>query len=98
MGKLDSYQEGARTLLDNTLVFWATEIGESSQHDLTLMPYVLAGSAGGQIATGRLLDFSQNRRDTHQLLVSIAHALGATDLTSFGDASGAPGPLTGVST
>jgi hypothetical protein len=97
LGKLDSYQEGERTLLDNTLVFWATEIGESTQHDLTLMPYVLAGSAGGKIVTGRSLDFSQNRRDNNQLLVSIAHALGATDLTSFGDASGATGPLPGLS-
>jgi hypothetical protein len=97
LGKLDSYQEGERTLLDNTLVFWATEIGESTQHDLTLMPYVLAGSAGGRIASGRLLDFSQNRRDNNQLLVSIAHALGVTELTSFGDASGATGPLPGLS-
>jgi hypothetical protein len=97
LGKRDSYQEGARTLLDNTLVFWATEIGESTQHDLTLMPYVLAGSAGGQIADGRLIDFSQNRRDNNQLLVSIAHALGATDLMSFGDPSGATGPLPGLS-
>ena len=97
LGKLDSYQEGERTLLDNTLVFWATEIGESTQHDLTLMPYVLAGSAGGRIASGRLLDFSQNRRDNNQLLVSIAHALGASELTSFGDASGATGPLPGLS-
>jgi hypothetical protein len=44
-----------------------------------------------------LLDFSQNRRDNNQLLVSIAHALGATDLTSFGDPSGATGPLPGLS-
>jgi hypothetical protein len=98
LAKLDSYQEGDRTLLDNTLVLWATEIGESTQHDLTLMPYVLAGSAGGAIAAGRLLDFSQNRRDNNQLLVSIAHALGASDLTSFGDASGATGPLPGLAT
>ncbi len=52
LAKLDSYQEGDRTLLDNTLVLWATEIGESTQHDLTMMPYVLAGSAGGKIKTG----------------------------------------------
>jgi hypothetical protein len=95
--KLDSYQEGDRTLLDNTLVLWATEIGESTQHDLTLMPYVLAGSAGGAIKAGRLLDFSQNRRDNNQMLVSMAHALGDTELTSFGDASGATGPLPGLS-
>ena len=96
LGKLDSYQEGDRTLLDNTLVLWATEIGESTQHDLTLMPYVLAGSAGGKINAGRLLDFSNNRRDNNQMLISMAHALGAEDLTSFGDASGATGPLPGL--
>lgn len=96
LGKLDSYQEGDRTLLDNTILLWATEIGESTQHDLTLMPYVLAGSAGGAIAPGRLLDFSQNRRDNNQLLVSLAHALGATELTAFGDPSGKTGPLPGL--
>ena len=96
LGKLDSYQEGDRTLLDNTLVLWATEIGESTQHDLTLMPYVLAGSAGGKINAGRLLDFSNNRRDNNQMLISMAHALGAEDLSSFGDASGATGPLPGL--
>lgn len=96
LGKLDSYREGDRSLLDNTILLWATEIGESTQHDLTLMPYVLAGSAGGAIRAGRFLDFSQNRRDNNQLLVSMAHALGDTDLTTFGDASGATGPLAGL--
>lgn len=93
LAKLDSYKEGERSLLDNTLVFWATEIGESTQHDLMLMPYVLAGSAGGKIRTGRFIDYGNNRKDNNQLLVSIAHAMGAEDLTSFGDSSGATGPL-----
>ena len=93
LDKLDSYQEGERTLLDNTLVLWATEIGESSQHDLMLMPYVLAGSAGGKIRTGRFIDYGTTRHDNNKLLISMAHAMGAEDLTSFGDASGATGPL-----
>ncbi|HYQ46327.1 MAG TPA: DUF1552 domain-containing protein [Polyangiaceae bacterium] len=93
LGKLDSYQEGDRTLLDNTVLLWATEIGESTQHDLTMMPYVLAGSAGGAISSGRYLDFSSARKDNNQLLVSIGRAMGATDLNTFGDASGATGPL-----
>lgn len=91
--KLDSYQEGDGTLLDNTVLLWATEIGESTQHDLGMMPYVLAGSAGGKIRSGRFLDYSQNLRDNNQMLISIAHAMGADDLTSFGDPSGATGPL-----
>jgi hypothetical protein len=96
LAKMNSYTEGDRTLLDNSIVLWATEIGESTQHDLTMMPYVLAGSAGGKIRAGRLLDFSSSRRDNNQMLVSIAHAMGATDLTSFGDPSGATGPLPGL--
>jgi hypothetical protein len=91
--KLDAYKEGGGSLLDNCIVLWATEIGESTQHDLTMMPYVLAGGAGGKIRPGRLLDFGSNRRDNNQLLVSIAHAMGAEDLTAFGDPSGAIGPL-----
>ena len=93
LGKMDAYKEGARTLLDNSVVLWATEIGESTQHDLTMMPYVLAGSAGGKLRAGRLVDYATTRRDNNQMLVSIGQAMGATDLASFGDPSGATGPL-----
>lgn len=93
LDKLDSYAEGDATLLDNSLVLWGTEIGESTQHALTTMPYVLAGSAGGAIRAGRLIDYGRSERDNNQLLVSIAHAMGAEDLTEFGDPSGATGPL-----
>jgi hypothetical protein len=93
--KMDAVKEGDKTLLDNSIVLWATEIGESTQHDLMMMPYVLAGSAGGKIRAGRLLDFSSSRRDNNQMLVSIGQAMGDT-LTSFGDTSGATGPLPGL--
>ncbi|HEX6767408.1 MAG TPA: DUF1552 domain-containing protein, partial [Polyangiaceae bacterium] len=93
LGKLDGYQEGDRTLLDNTILLWATEIGESTQHDLTLMPYVFAGSAGGKIRPGRFIDYGTTRHDNNRMLVSIAHAMGAESLSSFGDASGQTGPL-----
>jgi len=93
LAKLDSYQEGPGTLLDNTVLFWGSEIGESTGHDLTRMPYVLAGGGGGQLSTGRVLDYKSAPRDNNQLLVSLANIMGATDMTSFGDASGATGPL-----
>jgi len=91
--KLDSYPEDGGTLLDNTLVLWATEIGESTQHALTTMPYVLAGGAGGKIRPGRLIDYGNNQQDNNQMLISIAHAMGAEQLTEFGDPSGTMGPL-----
>lgn len=96
LSKMDSYKEGDRSLLDNSVILFATEIGEATTHDLMMMPYILAGSAGGKIRAGRLLDFGTTRRDNNQMLVSIAHAMGATDVTSFGDASGATGPLPGL--
>ena len=49
LGKMDAIKEGDGTLLDHSVVLWATEIGESTQHDLMQMPYVL----GGQARTGR---------------------------------------------
>jgi hypothetical protein len=96
LGKLDSYKEGDGTLLDNCIVLWATEIGESTQHDLGLMPYVFAGSAGGKIKAGRLIDWGTSKQDNNQMLVSMAHAMGDESLTSFGDPSGKTGPLTGL--
>lgn len=93
LNKLDSYQEGDKTLLDNTIVLWASEIGESTQHDLTLMPYVFGGGAGGKIKTGRFVDYGTTRHDNNRMLVSIAQIMGAEDLTSFGDASGQTGTL-----
>jgi hypothetical protein len=93
---MDAIKEGDGTLLDHSVVLWATEIGESTQHDLMMMPYVLAGKANGKIRAGRLLDFSSARKDNNQMLVSIGQAMGDTSLTSFGDASGATGPLAGL--
>lgn len=93
LGKLDSVKEGDGTLLDNTVLFWGSEIGESTTHDLTRMPYVLAGKAGGQLNTGRVWGSENSPKDNNQLLVSLAHLMGAQDVTSFGDESGATGPL-----
>jgi len=93
LAKLDSYQEGPGTLLDNTVLFWGSEIGESTNHDLTRMPYVLAGGGGGKLNTGRVVDYKSAPKDNNQLLVSLANIMGATDMTTFGDPSGATGPL-----
>jgi hypothetical protein len=92
LGKLASYPEAGGTLLDNTVVFWGSEIGESNAHDLKRMPYVLAGGGGGQLKTGRVVTYSGARTDNNQLLVSLANLMGA-DIDSFGDESGQKGPL-----
>lgn len=95
LGKLDSYAEGDRTLLDNTVVLWVTEIGESRQHALTNIPFLLAGSAGGVFRTGRFVDYLANggsARQHNDLLVTIANAMGTDDKT-FGDPQYSTGAL-----
>jgi hypothetical protein len=93
LGKLDSYQEGDGTLLDNTILLFATEIGEATTHELVTMPYIIGGGGGGRIRTGRFIDYGNSPADNNQLLVSLAHTMGVDDVTEFGDPSGATGPL-----
>src|SRR5690606_26112989 len=96
LSKLASYPEGEGTLLDNTIVFWGSEIGVSTQHDLTRMPYMLACGRNRGLGGGRVIDFSAAPQDNNRLLVSLGKLMGAEDLEQFGVASGATGPLTGL--
>jgi hypothetical protein len=62
LGKLDSMSEGSGTVLDNTAVVWFSEIAQGS-HEHYDMPYIIGGSAGGYIKTGRYVNF--NPGSTH---------------------------------
>src|SRR4029077_12144233 len=57
LGKLKAVQEGEKTLLDNMLMFWTNELGIGGTHSYVNVPYVLAGSCGGQLPTGRYIDY-----------------------------------------
>ena len=53
---LDAVPEGNGTMLDNTLVVWANEIGRGD-HNVKNVPVVLIGKAGGALPKGgRLID------------------------------------------
>ena len=39
------------------LMFWTNELGEGGKHTYVNVPMVLAGSCGGQLPTGRYLDY-----------------------------------------
>lgn len=84
---------GSGRMLDHTLVLWAKELGDSRLHECRAVPFVLAGGAGGRLATGRYLRFEG---EPHQrLLVTVCQAMGL-DNPTFGDASQGTGPLRGV--
>jgi hypothetical protein len=93
--KLDSVQEGNGTLLDNTLVLAVSEIQQPENHGQSNMPFLLAGKAGGRLATKRWLKL--NSQPHNNLLVSIMNLFGVEGQT-FGNARYCTGPLAGVFT
>lgn len=84
LARLDSIPEDDGTLLDHSLVVWTSELGlHQHSHTKSDMGVVLAGSARGYFSTGRYLNLAGSHY--HDLLLTIAHAMGRSDLTSFGD-------------
>lgn len=86
---------GSGSLLDHTTILWTNELGEGNSHSLDNIPWVFVGGGLG-FKTGRALDFP-NGVPHNRLLLSLAHAMGHTELTRFGnpDYCGA-GPLSGL--
>ena len=79
--KLDSIPEGEGTLLDNTAILWGNEISRGNTHDLTDIPFILAGSAKGRLRAGQYLRYPGIPHN--QLLLSLIHAFGI-EAESFG--------------
>jgi hypothetical protein len=86
---------GSGSLLDHTTILWTNELGEGNSHSLDNIPWLFVGGGLG-FKTGRAIDFPDGVPH-NRLLLSLAHAMGHTDLVRFGnpDYCGA-GPLTGL--
>jgi len=88
---MDAIDEGGSTLLDNTLVVWARELGTTS-HSMKPWCVVMAGGGALGLRTGRFLDV--NDVNSANLLVSICQTMGLTAQTSVGNINPDSGPLT----
>ena len=84
--KLDSIQEGSRTLLDNTMLMYCSSMLTGS-HDATQLPVVMLGGAGGRIQGGRVLDYKEKPdRQMCRLYLSMMDKM-EVHLPTFGDAA-----------
>jgi len=82
--KLDAVQEGERTLLDNSMILFLSSM-MTGNHDNKQLPVVLVGRGGGQIKSGRILDYSgKANRKMCSLYLSLMDKAGVK-LDSFGD-------------
>jgi Protein of unknown function (DUF1552) len=80
--------DGDGTLYDQTLMFWARDMGDGLLHTDANMRFVFAGGAGGYLrhnASGRYVNGGGARHN--QALLSAVEAMGITDFANFGDGS-----------
>jgi len=93
LNKLKSLPDSdGRTVLDNTLVFYSSDISDGDAHNHDDMPVLLAGGGAG-FALGRHVEYPE-KPQFGQLFLSIAHAFGS-NITTFGEHGMAP--LAGLS-
>ncbi|MCE2727018.1 MAG: DUF1552 domain-containing protein [Planctomycetaceae bacterium] len=84
--RLDKIQEGERTALDNSMIMYCSSM-MTGGHDNKQLPVVLLGSGGGQIRTGRVLDYlDKPNRKMCSLYLSLMDKAGVR-LDSFGDST-----------
>ncbi len=89
--RLKAHQEADGTLFDQCLLLWCNELGKGNTHSRAKAPYVLAGSAGGALRTGRFLRYPEGTPHNN-LLVSLLHVMGV-EAETFGNPEWCTGPL-----
>src|SRR5678815_1129219 len=84
--KLGNIQEGARTLLDNSMLLYCSSM-LTGNHDATQLPVLVLGGAGGRLHGGRVLDYKEKpERQMCRLFLSMMDKMDVR-LPKFGDAA-----------
>jgi hypothetical protein len=84
--KLDETQDVGGSLLDQSMVLYGSGISDGNRHRHEDLPIVLAGSAGGQVETGRYVD-AGDECPMANLFLTMLDLMG-TPAESIGDSSG----------
>jgi hypothetical protein len=84
--KLDSIQEGSRTLLDNTMLMHCSSMMAGARHDNDQLPVIVLGGAGGRLQGGHVLDYTgKPERQLCRLFLSMMDKMDVHP-PAFGDA------------
>jgi hypothetical protein len=85
--KLKSIQEEDATLLDRTVILYGSPMGDGNLHNHRRCPLFLVGGGGGRPGLGMHLR-APDGTPMANVMLSLLHHLGHTDLESFGDSTG----------
>jgi hypothetical protein len=93
LDRLDAIPEGDGTMLDNTIILWASEFGDSNGHGSSNLMWLLMGNAGGYFRTGQILNCGG--RSVNDVHVTLGNAMGLPD-QSFGNSAYCDGPISEI--
>src|SRR6187431_2956556 len=85
--RLAKTQDGDGTLLDQSLVLYGSNMGNSNQHQHYDVPHVLVGGLNGKLKGGRHLAYPSKQVPTGNLLLSVLDKYGIVQ-DSIGDSTG----------
>ncbi|MFY0600727.1 MAG: DUF1552 domain-containing protein [Cyclobacteriaceae bacterium] len=86
LNKLKSIQEGDKTLLDNSMITFASGLRDGNRHSPYNIPLLVAGKGGGVFKTGQNLEFKKNT-PLANLYLSMAQGMNI-QINEFADSSG----------
>jgi hypothetical protein len=91
IGRLEAYQEvDGSSILDHTVLYFSSDVGDGNLHTHVDLPVVVAGGAGGALATGRHVRYT-DQPTMGDLFIALLAAVGVT-VGSFGDEGTRPLP------
>jgi hypothetical protein len=88
LGKLQETQDGDTNLLEKTMVIYGSPMGDPNVHNHLRVPFLAMGGANGQLKGGVHLK-APDYTPLANVFLTLLHKLGADDITSFGDSTGA---------
>lgn len=86
LGEMDKVNEGAGTMLDNSIVYISSEFGNGDAHSIKQLPCLIGGSGGGRLNTGRQIAV-QNDTPSANAILDVMKAAGVQK-TSHGNSTG----------
>jgi hypothetical protein len=81
----DPLGSSGQTLLDNTLLLWARDMGDAQNHNQQSMRFVLASGNGGYLKTASGGRYVKSGERHERILLNACEAMGITNYSGFGD-------------
>ena len=88
LDKLQSIEDGDRTLLDKTMILYGSPMGDPNVHNHKRCPLIVLGGANGQL-DGKLHVRAEPGTPMANVMLTLMQRLGFEEMQRFGDSTGA---------